>query len=85
MSMICIHMISISVISASFDCLRIDGTIFSHVLRTLQETLRFFELYLPGVRQVPKKERKEATGPLRGLEVAVSRPDPIEYWKEVSW
>lgn len=51
------------------DCefLVIDGTIFRQVLKSVRETHRFFELYLPGIRAVAPEKRK--------------RPHPIEYWK----
>lgn len=52
------------------DCefLVIDGTIFKQVLASVRETQRFFDLYLPGIRIIPKKDRK--------------RPHPMEYWKQ---
>lgn len=50
------------------DCefLVIDGTIFQNVLKSVRETHRFFDLYLPGIR-LPGK--------------AKPRPHPMEYWK----
>lgn len=51
------------------DCefLVIDGTIFQNVLKSVRETHRFFDLYLPGI-QLPGNKAK-------------TRPHPIEYWK----
>lgn len=51
------------------DCefLVIDGTIFQNVLKSVRETHRFFDLYLPGI-QLPGNKAK-------------TRPHPMEYWK----